>query len=103
MRARSNRALSRGTRARHMMAPPTRGWLGLSSTSICTHTEASGTLILRHRQPQVHGWGGVCGRRRWQIDACSTTDIMGITPASLAWAPQLVDERNCSRQATRTA
>jgi len=24
---------------------------------------------LRHRQPQVHGWGGGCGRRRVQLDA----------------------------------
>ena len=103
MRARSNRALSRGTRARHMMAPPTRGWLGLSSTSICTHTEASCTLVLRHRQPQVHSWGGGCGRRRWQIDAWWTTDNMGITPARLAWVPQPVNEKNCSRHAMRIA
>jgi hypothetical protein len=103
MRARSNRALSRGTRAQHMMAPPTRGWLGLSSTSICNHPQASSTLVLRHRQPQVHSWGGGCRRRRAQTDAWWTTDIMGITDATLAWAPQPVNERNCRSHASRTA
>ena len=52
MRAWSNRALSRGTRARHMMAPPTRGWLGLSSTSICKHTNASHTLVCATVSPK---------------------------------------------------
>ena len=58
---------------------------------------------LRYREPQVHGWGGGCGTRRAQIDAWSITDIIAITPASLAWAPQPVDERNCKRHAMRTA
>ena len=52
MRAWSNRALSRGTRARHMMAPPTRGWLGLSSTIICTHPHASRTLVCATDSPR---------------------------------------------------
>ena len=58
---------------------------------------------LRYREPQVHGWGGGCGTRRAQIDAWLTTDIMGIMPASLAWAPQPENERNCRRHTTRTA
>ena len=52
MHMRSKCALSRGTRAQHMMVPQPRGWLGLSSTSICRHTHASHTLVCATVSPK---------------------------------------------------
>ena len=67
MHARSNRALSRGTRAPHMMVPQPRGWVGLSSTSICTHTHASRTLICATASPRsMVGVAVVVGGERKQ-------------------------------------
>ena len=52
MHMRSKCALSRGTRAQHMMVPQPRGWLGLSSTTTCTHTHASRTLVCATESPR---------------------------------------------------
>ena len=54
MHMRSKCTLSRGTRTRtpHMMAPQPRSWLGLSSTSICTHTHALRTLVCATVSPK---------------------------------------------------
>ena len=45
-------ALSRGTRAQHMMVPQPRGWLGLLSTSTHIHTHASHTLVCATDSPR---------------------------------------------------
>ena len=52
MHMRSKCALSRGTRAQHMMVPQPRGWFGLSSTSTHIHTHASHTLVCATDSPR---------------------------------------------------
>ena len=96
------RALAWHTRPAHDGAATPRLARPLVDKHAHTHTCLAHPR-LRYREPQVHGWGGGCGRRRAQIGAWWTTDIMGITTASLAWASQPVNERNCKRHAMRTA
>ena len=62
MHMRSKCALSRGTRAQHMMVPQPRGWLGLLSTSTHIHTHASHTLVCATDSP----------RRAYERAACSS-------------------------------